>query len=296
MGLSLSSSRIEIGDLKEQTFAPKQIINISVPRTFVETQVALNIKIAQSDFSSIESSMQIPVDVKSSKLKYIANLLSKGGGNSLEQGGNAILEIQVLNKGTLPAEGVKIKIESKDENLKILGQTEALIGKIPADSKSETIKFQLSTLRRIKVGDAYIGVTVTQNDFSPLVSQYALNIREEGVTVVDVADEEKTKVNTVARTQSGPAILLKAPQNNESTGEESIRLAFEISDSRNVESIKVTLNGSVVLDEKPALRKKGIVKDILLKEGENRIVITAYNADNIPAKRNHRYKDCRGRY
>ena len=284
-GLSLSSSRIEIGDLKEQTSAPKQTINISVPRTFVEAKVPLNITIAQSDFSSVADIIQIPVDVKSPKLAYKTNLLSKSGGGSIEKGEQAILELYVVNDGNLPAEGVKIKIESRDENLKLIGQTEALIGKIPANAKSETVKFQLSTLRRIKVGDAYIGVTVTQNDFSPLVSQYALNIREEGVSVVDVSDEEKTKVSTVAKTQSGPVILLKAPQSNESTGDESIRLAFEVSDSRSVESIKVTLNGSVVLDEKPTLRKKGVVKNISLKEGENRIVITAYNADNIPAKK-----------
>ncbi|MDI6744904.1 MAG: caspase family protein [Thermodesulfovibrionales bacterium] len=284
-GLSLSSSRIEIGDLKEQTSAPKQTINISVPRTFVEAKVPLNITIAQSDFSSVADIIQIPVDVKSPKLAYKTNLLSKSGGGSIEKGEQAILELYVVNDGNLPAEGVKIKIESRDENLKLIGQTEALIGKIPANAKSETVKFQLSTLRRIKVGDAYIGVTVTQNDFSPLVSQYALNIREEGVSVVDVSDEEKTKVSTVAKTQSGPVILLKAPQSNESTGDESIRLAFEVSDSRSVESIKVTLNGSVVLDEKPTLRKKGVVKNISLKEGENRIVITAYNADNISAKK-----------
>lgn len=284
-GLSLSSSRIEIGDLKEQASAPKQTINISVPRTFVEAKVLLNITVAQSDFSVVTASIQIPVDVKSPKLAYKTNLLSRSGGSSIETGEQAILELYVVNEGNLPAEGVKIKIESRDEKLKLIGQTEALIGKIPVGSKSETVKFQLSTLRTIKVGDAYLGITVTQNDFSPLASQYTLNIREEGVTFVDVSDEEKTKVSTVAKTQSGPTILLKAPQNNESTGEESIRLAFEVSDSRSVESIKVTLNGSVVLDERPAVKKKGITKNIPLKEGNNKIVITAYNADNISSRK-----------
>jgi len=284
-GVSLSRRRIDVGEVKEQASISGQRVTLTVPRTFVETQAPLNITISQSDFASVESSIQITVNVKSPRLKYIANLLSKGGGSNLEQGEQAILEIHILNKGNLPAEGVRVKIESRDENLKLIGRTEALIGKIPAGLKSETVKFQLSTFRRIKIGDAYLAVNITQHDFAPVVSQYALNIREEGVRIIDVASEDKAKSTGKAGMKAGPAINLKTPQNAETTSDENIRLAFEVSDSRSVESIKVTLNGSVVLDEKTALRKKGIVKNISLKEGENRIVITAYNADNIPAKK-----------
>ncbi|MBM4137492.1 MAG: hypothetical protein FJ241_11785, partial [Nitrospira sp.] len=292
-GFSLSRSRIDIGEVKEQTSISGQRFTLSVPRTFIETQVPLNIEIAQSDFSSVKSSIQIPVDVKNPKLKYVANLLSKSGGNNLEQGESAILEIHVLNEGNLPAEGVKVKIESKDENLRIMGQTESLVGKIPALSRSETIKFQVSTLRRIKIGDTYLGVNITQSDFSPVVSQYAINIREEGLTVVDIAAEDRIKPVAVtgAKTQIGPTINLKTPQNAETTGDETIRLAFEVTDTRNIDTIKVDVNGiSIPLDEKAGLtiqpsRKKEILKNISLKEGDNRIVITAYNSDNIASRK-----------
>lgn len=292
-GLSLSRSKIDIGEIKEQASISGQRFTLSVPRTFVETQVPLNIEIAQADFSSVRSSLQIPVDVKSPKLKYVANLLSKSGGNIPEQGESAILEIHVLNEGNLPAEGVKVKIESKDENLRIIGQTEALVGKIPAFSKSETIKFQVSTFRRIKIGDTYLGVNITQNDFSPVVSQYAINIREEGLTVVDVAAEDRIKpvAGTGARTQIGPTINLKTPQNAETTGDETIRLAFEVADTRNIDTVKVDVNGiAIPLDEKAGLtiqpsKRKEILKNIPLKEGDNKIVITAYNSDNIPTRK-----------
>ena len=284
-GANLSRSKMDIGEIKEQTSISGQRFILSVPRTFIETQAPLNIKISQSDFPSVESSIQIPVDVKSPRLKYAANLLSKGGGNNLEQGEPAILEVHVLNEGNLPAEGVKIKIESRDENLKIMGQAEALIGKIPAGSKSETVKFQLSTFRRIKIGDAYLAVNITQYDFAPVVSRYALNIREEGVTIIDVASEDGVKPTSKTGMKTGPTINLKTPQNAETTNDESVRLAFEVSDIRNVESIKVIVNGSIIFEENPAVKKKGIARNIYLKEGNNKIVIVAYNADNISSRK-----------
>lgn len=287
-GLSLSRTKIDVGEIKEKTSVAGQRFAFSVPRQFAEKEASLNIKITQSDFSSTDSPIRIPVDVKSPRLKYTANLLSRGGSNNLEHGEQAILEIQVLNEGNLSAEGVKIKIESRDENLKVMGQTEALLGKIPVNSKSETIKFQLFAMRKIKVGDTGLGINITQNEFQPVVSQYALNIKEEGAIVVDVTAEDRVKTAGI-KTQSGPAINLKTAQIAETTTDESFRLAFEVTDSRNIETIKVEINGVVIpLDEKAGLtlrasKKKEIVKNIPLKEGENKIVITAYNTDNIPS-------------
>jgi len=284
-GIGLSRRRIDIGEVKEQASISGQRFTLSVPRTFIETQAPLNITILQSDFFPAKSAISIPVDVKSPKLRYIANLQSKSGGNNLEQGEQAIMEVYVLNEGNLPAEGVRVKIDSQDENLKIIGQTDALIGKIPAGSKSETIKFQLSTFRRIKIGDAYLAINVAQHDFAPVISKHALNIREEGVTVVDVASEDKVKPTGKTGFKKGPAINIKAPLNAEATSDETVRLAFEVSDARNVESVKVLINGSVIFDEMPAVKKKGIAKNVSLKEGSNEIVIVAYNADNISSRK-----------
>src|SRR3989344_3585611 len=121
---------------------------------------------------------------------------SKNRGNILEQGEGAILEVQILNEGNLSAEGVRLKIENlkitgQSPDRSVQGQAEGLIGKIPASSKSETIKFELKTLRRIKVGDSSLNIAITQDDFSPVLSPYALRIMEEGAEVFDVASEDR---------------------------------------------------------------------------------------------------------
>src|SRR3989304_6622562 len=136
---------------------------------------------------------------------------SKNRGNILEQGEGAILEVQILNEGNLSAEGVRLKIESKDENLKIIGQAEAIAGKIPASSRSEIIKFQVSTLRRIKVGDSSLNIAITQDDFSPVLSPYALRIMEEGAEIFDVASEDRKGTRVSA--SPAPVINLKTAQN-----------------------------------------------------------------------------------
>ena len=223
---------------------------------------------------------------------------SKNRGNILEQGEGAILEVQILNEGNLSAEGVRLKIESKDENLKITGQSpdrsvqgqaEGLIGKIPASSKSETIKFELKTLRRIKVGDSSLNIAITQDDFSPVLSPYALRIMEEGAEIFDVASEDRKGTRVSA--SPAPVINLKTAQNIVHTSDETFRLAFEVIDNRNIETVRVEVNGVLIpLDEKAGLTllpsmKKEIMKNIPLRDGENRIVITAYNSDNIPARK-----------
>ncbi len=278
-GLHISRSRIDLGDVKEQTSAPAHKITFSVARTFSDVSAPLSLEISQSDFSSVKDSIQIPVEVKRPGLTYKASLLSKNRGNLLEQGEGATLEVQILNEGNLSAEGVKIKIETKDENLKVTGQTEAVIGKIPPLSKGETIRFELKTLRRIKVGDASLNIAITQDDFSPVISQYALRIMEEGAEVFDVASEDRVKGTAAGGSKSAPVInLMTALKGVETiTSEESIRLAFEVVDSRNIESVRVEVNGMLIpIDEKGAFqptKKREIMKNIPLKEGENRIAI-----------------------
>ena len=290
-GLILSRSSIDVGTVKEGAILTSQRFTLSVPRTFVENKVPLQIQINQADFSSAQTSLTIPVEVKGPRVQYAANLLSKHNGNILEQGEQAILELQVVNEGNLAAEGVHVKIDSRDENLKIIGKAEAMIGKVLPLTQSETVKFQISTMRRIKIGDAIIGVNITQNDFSPIVTQYALNIREEGATVIDVASEERGRKPLSTQTKQGPALIIKSPQTLDSTTEETVRLAFDVSDSRNIEKVRVEMNGlRMDLTDRDGMtptvsKNKQIIKNIRLQEGENRIVIVAYNADNISAQK-----------
>jgi hypothetical protein len=285
--LRLSQSQIDAGDLKEGASLSVQRIRLSVPRTFTESSVLLPVHISQSDFTPIQSVYAIPVAVKAPQLAYAAQLISSGGGNVLEQGETATLELRVKNEGSLAAQGVRVKIGSQDGNLRIIGKSEELLGTVTAGSTSETVKFQLTTSRRIKPGANRLSVEINQDDFPGTAIPYALAIREEGSTIIDVAAEDRVPVKVQAQENAGPAIIIKSPRNSENTSDEAIRFAFEVSDSRNVEMVRLTING-IRMDllegdgmTVSASKSKQIVKTIRLKEGENRILVTAYNVDNL---------------
>lgn len=288
--IKFSNSKIDAGEIKENASIAKRRFPLFIPRSFGAPQAVLNIEIAQAEFPVTKDSIRIPVDVKSPKLSYVVSILGRSGANSIEQGEDAVLEVQVLNEGDLPAENVRIRVESKDENLKISGRNEAVLGKIPALSNSEVVRLQLTALRRIKAGDSYLGIGIVQDDFPPVVSQYVLNVKEEDASVIDLASEGRAM--TIASSGAKPPVInLKTIRGLETTADENLRLAFEVVDSRNVEAILVEVNGvRVPLDEKSGLtpqpsRKKEIIKNIPLSEGTNRVVITAYNSDNIKARK-----------
>ena len=92
-GISVSRSRMDIGDVKEKDAALSQRFKLSVPRTYSTTQAPLSIEIAQAYFPSTKTTVQIPVEAKSPQLSYTANLVSRNRGNTLEQREPAMLEV-----------------------------------------------------------------------------------------------------------------------------------------------------------------------------------------------------------
>lgn len=283
-GIGLSDKTIHLDEIKAGESVSKRV-TLSIPRTFAEQQALLNFAVSQTDFPIVKETIQYAVDVKRPKPTYLASLQSSSGGNTLEQGESSVFEVQVLNEGSLPANGVKVTVKSKDDNLKLSGQTDSLLGIIPANSRSETIKIPVTAVRRIKTGDAFLDVNITQEDFPPVAAQYAINIIEEGAVVVDVESEGRGRNRPVAKAQSGPVINLKSSQNELTTEENSYRLAFDTEDVRNIERIIVAVNGIVILNQSPGLKRMELFKDIPLRDGENRIAITAYNADNVTSRK-----------
>jgi len=287
-GVALSRSKLDVGEIKEGTALPCTRFKLSLPRTYADYRTTVGIDISQADFPAMNRIISIPVEVKAPKISYTAQLRSKGGGNTIEQGERADLYLQVVNEGSLPAEGVKVKIESRDENLRIVGKSEELIGGVKPGNAGEGIKFTLNATRRLKAGENQIAVQISQNEFPQVKMNYALVIREEGAEVIRVTAEDAERHDLVTRLRKtgGPEIRFKGAVTE--TAEETCRVAFEVSDqASNIapDSIRVTVNGTAIplgeeagLSAKPE-RLKQVVVSVPLKGGENRVMVTARNAD-----------------
>jgi len=293
-GATFSHRQFNAGEVKPQASGSPQRLTLSLPRTYTKKEALIAVDITQADFPSARSAITLPVEVKSPKLRYVPTLLGKGGGNTLQQGEQAILELQILNEGNLPADGVKVQLASNTPYLTVLGKTGEDVGSI-LPRGSEILKFTVSSNRRIAIGDAFLAVDVKQRDFAPLAEQYVLAIREEGADVIDVAAEERSKTTGVLISPAnlnGPAISLKSP--TVETTEESYRLAFDLTDpAHNIEpaSIKVAVNGvSISLDGDAGAttkleRKKQLMIELRLREGVNSLIITARNTENNQARK-----------
>lgn len=277
--VSLSEPGVSFGDIGENSYKTSRRIGLTIPRIYGEPQVRLGITVSQADYEPLSDSIVIPVEIKAPKLSYRANLRSRSGFDFLGQGESGVLEINVVNEGNLASEGVKVGIECRDEYLDIVGAREFLIGTIPPNATSETVKFQLSSRSGISTGSKNLRVTISQEDFSTVDSKHVLNVRQGWPMVIGAAVAE-----SAVRAATGPSIGLQASQGTVSTESDRYFLRFDVRDEKKVETLSVMLNGRIVPlggTELEGLKtgRVEVMKSIPLKVGANDIVVTASNSD-----------------
>ena len=290
-GLDLDVNRIEVGEVKEQASTSGRRLRLSLPRTYTERQALVGLSIAQSDFPAQTGTISIPVEVKAPRLSYIAQMLSKGGGNTIEQGETAMLELRVINEGSLSAQGVRVNVASRDENLRIMSKAMETLGTVMPGTAGEIVKFQLTATRRIKPGENRLSVEISQDDFPTTAIPYVLAIREEGAEIIRVASGDSSRPAVQQDVRGAPEIKIMGIVERE-TSEETYRLSFEVVDAvRNIDDIEVSVNGArVPLGSDSGMRsvlqgRKQIMLNVPLQEGENRVIISARNTDYVSSSK-----------
>lgn len=278
-GLMLSSRRLHMGKLAAGESKTAKF-NISVPRVHARKNAELGLAISQSDFSAVARSISLPIDVKKPELKYLATLKSRSGGNTLMQGERATLELIVINDGNLPAEGVSLKIGSNSEKLKIEGRIEATIGKIPAGSRSSVERFQVFAFRGLHIGEHLLTVDLNQADFETPGQHYAMNIKEEGMDVIEIADNSMRHQRPSGTNSNLPVINIFNLKDVSETSDGSVQLKFEAADKQGLDLVRVAVNGQIVLTERPRSKSKELTVDVPLAIGSNSLSVTVYNRAN----------------
>ena len=131
----------------------------------------------QSDFTGKTDTIEIPVAVIAPKLAYTAAVSGRHGGNTIEQGERAYLEVQAQNSGGLEARDVKLKLNIANSNVKIMDENERVIPHIAAGIFSETLKFDLLVQRKVQQGDLPVKFLLTQADFPNVNFEYKLMVK-----------------------------------------------------------------------------------------------------------------------
>lgn len=252
---------------------------------FANSKLIVELSLDQSDFAEKTDTIEIPVAVIAPKLAYTAIVSGRHGGNTIEQGERAYLEVQVQNSGGLEARDVKLKLNIANSNVKIMDENVRVLPRIPAGSFSETVKFDLLVLRKVQPGELPVRISLTQADFSDVDFEHKLMVKAEGAEMMEVAAATGGKARHFASSGSmGPVLAIARPQNGLRVYDESLDISGTVVDARGIDRIEVKINGRqkpVTIASASTINKKEFSASLPLKNGENRIVIAAYNNNDI---------------
>jgi len=207
------------------------------------------------------------------------------GGNTIEQGERAYLEVQVQNSGGLEAKNVKLKLDIANSNVKIMDENERVIPHIPAGSFSETVKFELLVLRKVQPGELPVRISLTQADFPDVDFEHKLMVKAEGAEMMEVAAATGGKARYFTSSGLiGPVLAIARPQNGLRVYDDNLDISGIVVDARGIDRIEVKVNGRqkpVTIGAASTINKKEFFASLPLKNGENRIVVAAYNNSDI---------------
>ena len=283
--LDYSSAEVNIGNLKPGASGSPQWFDLHIPRAFAKSKLTASLLLDQSDFAEKTNTIEIPVSVMVPKLAYTAAVSGKYGGNTIEQGEQAYLEVQVQNSGRLEARNVRLKLNIANPGVKIMNENKRVIPRIPAGSFSETVKFDLLVLRKVQPGELPVRISLTQADFPGVDFEHKLMVKAEGAEMMEVAAASGGKERHFASSGSmGPVFAIARPQNGLRVYENNLDISGTVADAKGIDRIEVKINGrqkSVTIASASTINRKEFSASLPLKNGENRIVVAAYNNNDV---------------
>jgi hypothetical protein len=284
--LNFSAPGVDVGDIEPGSSGGAERFKLDIPRSFTQPNIVLHVSMIQSAFEEKRDTFEIPVEVRTPKLGYLAQVSGRPGSNVIMRGERSFLEVQIQNNGNLEAKDLKVKLDIPNTDVKIMGDREKVIPYVPAGNISESMKFDLLVPRKVPPGDLPAILSITQSDFPRSDLTYVLTVKEEMAKVVEVpAEISKKKIFAPPSAPSlGPAIAIGSPQDRLRLYENSVDIIGEVSDPKGIESLKVEINGSqagVRIDSASSINRKAFYATVPLKEGENSITVVARNTDNV---------------
>ena len=301
MNLSLSArnatvkpARVDLGMLEAENSLPPQPFTVTLPRTFKANQLSLNIQLSQAEFDGLSRTETYPVTQIAPGLEFTNTLVddTNGDGN-IQQGEQVEFEVRVTNNGELNAEDTRLKISVADTRIRI-DTPERLLGKLAPNFTSNSERFAFTIPRAVLAGALSITVEVTHKDFPGEKRAleywvYAADVKTTTVTPSDVPTQPGTSPGVI---NEQPVISLTTPGTDTQTVySPNFILEASVGDDRGLDDVQVKLNDERIYDSQTApdaakqlqasnRRLLSFDVPLLLREGENRIVITARDNNN----------------
>ncbi|MDO8700425.1 MAG: tetratricopeptide repeat protein [Deltaproteobacteria bacterium] len=159
------------------------VFKLTIPRTFVNDRLALNVELSQRQFSSQSEWLDIPVVVRRPVLVSSFTVAGRLGGRAIDQNETADLEVRVVNTGNLAAEEVRAGIDVKVPGVEVQGPKSVAIGTVRPNGQS-LARFKLQVRRSVPPGGLPIFLHITQSDFVSVTDTLKVEVKPEKEIVV----------------------------------------------------------------------------------------------------------------
>ena len=291
---TVKPASINLGTLEAGRSLPPQPFTVTLPRTFKANQLSLNIQLSQTEFDGLSGTETSPVRQIAPNLEITDILVADTNGDgNIQQGEQVEFEVRVTNNGELNAENTRLKFSMADLRIRI-DTPERQLGRLAPNATSSPERFVFTFPRAVPAGALPITVEVMHKDFPDEERIFEYQVYAEGVQITtetpgDVLIQPGTPTRVINKP---PVIVVKAPGTDTHTVYSSnFTLEASVSDDRGLDGVRVTLNDRRTYDSQTALDAARQLKDsnrrllsftvpLLLREGENSVVITARDNDN----------------
>jgi hypothetical protein len=192
-GASINPETFEIGEIPAGATSLARRVVVDLPRTYSQKQLTLQIQMTQSDFPSKSGAETYPVELLAPEFVVTDRFVDQNGNQVIEQGERVEVELTLTNRGRLEAQNVKVSVSTSIPDVRI-AESQKLVGTLPPNATSNSVKFIFTLPRAEKAGDFPITVAINQSDFASVTHRLNYTIAPAspilGVTAQFV-DEDK---------------------------------------------------------------------------------------------------------
>jgi len=177
-GIYFPEKQRSIANLTAGNLGVPMRFNFSVPRSFQNKEIKVNLQLNQWEFPGLSETLTLPVSLKQPMLSEKVFINTGNGDQIIEQGENVKITVTVTNNGTLDAQNVKVRLNVEGKGIDFRETKEKLIGTVPVGDMRQT-KYSFYVMNSASPGSLPVSLAVNQSDdFTGLSKTLSFDIKK----------------------------------------------------------------------------------------------------------------------
>jgi hypothetical protein len=296
VGLGLTPTTVDVGDLPPFSEGMEHRIQVSIPRALTRgdslQRLSMDVAISQADFPIGQELIGLPFNMQRPRL--VATVAAQ---TPLLEGNPAMFMLDVRNDGPLAAEDVKVDVRSDDVGVELLDDLGKPMRSLRLDlgmiSATTAARVQLKAYvrRNAPLAAGFLKVVVSQRDFESSDAQTPLMIQKEMPARISTVPATLPKRATSPSPVVPATISFQRFRDGNRFHDETLILSFEVQSQTPVELVRLQHNRrAVVLPDNAPVRSGETLLwqydlPVQLEYGTNEFEVVVITAAGVPNSR-----------